>query len=374
MKIEINHLLFKRILKTLQRISYTSGDSTQFNSFFLEAKKDCLVVFAKNQLMEVERIVPTDENLKVLSPGKIIVSAFVLNEIVQRTKQPICLESSEKTIAILRTKSYETKINLLDLDQFWNNVRFDVQGTQTSVSVEVLHNLFNRVGYAVLTKDGKPEFRGINLRTQDQNLVATATDGSRIARFVLFSFEEKLDTVLYPATIAEVARISELEKIEEIYATFGEKKVLFQIGKGIKLSSRILAGPKEFPNTEKHFLSSYETVVKCQKDELIDAIEKAGIIFKKEDIPSVVFRVEENQFFVSSLDSIEIGFFEQKIDVETIFGSNKKTTLQTKFVLNALKSLPGSVVVVSFSPEDGPVLFTNKDNDSLKALVLPVWI
>lgn len=216
-------------------------------------------------------------------------------------------------------------------------------------------------------------FRGVNLRTKSNELVATATDGSRIARCVLFPFDQGLDLVLQLLTITEVARISESEKTEEIHATFGKERVLFQIGKGIKLLSRILEGPKKFPDTEKHFISSFETVVECQKDELIRAIEKAGVIFKKEDVPSFVFRVEGQRFLVSSLENIEIGSFEQKVNAQIISkNTTKKSTLQTKFVLSALKSLPNQEVVISFSPEDGPVLFANKSKENLKALVLPV--
>lgn len=196
----------------------------------------------------------------------------------------------------------------------------------------------------------------------------------RIARSVLFPSEDDFDLVMYPQTISEVIRIADLEKMQEIHATFGETAVLFQIGKGIKLFSRILAGPKKFPDTEKQFLHPFETFVECTKSELIDAVDKAGIIFKKDDIPSVVFLVEKKEFRVNSLENSEIGSFEQKITTTKITGENKKIVLQTRFVLSALKSLPESDIVVSFSVDDGPVLFTNKGCDNLKTLILPVWV
>ena len=374
MKIKIHHHLFKKILRTLYRVSYASNQSAEFESFFFDAKEDCLVVYAKNERTQIERIIPTSTELEILSPGKMIIGSYILNEIVQRTNETIFLETSEKTVAKLCTTTYEAEINLLDLDQFWSDIKFSVDGVQTIIRVEDLQKLINQVGYAVLTGNGRDIFRGVNLRTKSNELVATATDGSRIARCVLFPFDQDLDIVLRLLTITEVARISESEKTEEIHATFGKERVLFQIGKGIKLLSRILEGPKRFPDTEKQFISSFETVVECQKDELIRAIEKAGVIFKKEDVPSFVFRVEGQRFLVSSLENIEIGSFEQKVNAQIISKNTKKSTLQTKFVLSALKSLPNQEVVISFPPEDGPILFTNKSKKNLKALVLPVWI
>lgn len=375
MKIKIDHLLFKRVLKTLYRISYLSDKVVEFNSFFIEAKKDCLVIFARNRQNEMERVVPASSELQILTPGKIVVNAFVLNEIVQRTKQTIYLEALEKTVATLHTETYQTKINLSDLDQFWESFRFDAEGTQTTFPTLALQKLMSRVGYAVSTKEeGNPVFRGISLRTQKQKLIATATDGSRIARAALFPLDQELDLVLHPSTISEAVRVSELEKNEEIYATFGKTKALFQIGNGIKLSSFVLEEAKKFPNTEKHFANSFETVVHCQKNELIDAVEKAGVLFKKEDIPSVVLRVEQGEFFVSSLDSVEIGFFEQRVSSEKTLGSDKKIVLQTKFVLSALKTFPSQEVVISFSADDGPVLFGDQKDDNLKTLILPVWV
>lgn len=118
MKIKIHHHLFKKILRTLYRVSYASNQSAEFKSFFFDAKEDCLVVCAKNERTQIERIVPTSAELEILSPGKMIIGSYILNEIVQRTNETIFLETSEKTVAKLYTTTYETEINLLDLDQF----------------------------------------------------------------------------------------------------------------------------------------------------------------------------------------------------------------------------------------------------------------
>ena len=76
------------------------------------------MVCAKNERTQIERIVPTSAELEILSPGKMIIGSYILNEIVQRTNETIFLETSEKTVAKLYTTTYETEINLLDLDQF----------------------------------------------------------------------------------------------------------------------------------------------------------------------------------------------------------------------------------------------------------------
>lgn len=136
MKIKINHTLFKKVLKTLHRVSYVSKNSPKFNSFFLETKNDYMVASAKNELITVERIISASDDLKILRTGKMIVNAFVLNEIVQRTDQAINLEVVEKNFAILHTEKYETKINLLDLEQFWSGFQFDVDGVQTMTLVD----------------------------------------------------------------------------------------------------------------------------------------------------------------------------------------------------------------------------------------------
>ena len=350
------------------------SNKVEFNSFYLEAKKNCLVFFAKSELIKIEKIIPVSTDLEILQTGKIIVNGFLLNEFAQKTNQDVEISVLEKKILVLQTKSYKVDLNLLDLDEFWSSSHFDVAGTNIIFSKQNFHNIINQVSYATQSRDGRLLFQGINLRVSDQHLVATATDGSRIARLALLSFSEKLDVTLHTTTIFEVFRILDSEQIDKVHITFGTEGVFFQIGKGIRLFSKIIGGSEPFPNTENQFVDNFETTVVCNRQELINAVARAEIIFEKNTLPSVLFKVENKQFLVSSPESSELGFFEEKIKTITISGNNQKLSLQAKFVLATLKSLPFDDVVICFSPSDGPVFFAGDKNKKLKALILPIWV
>ena len=229
--------------------------------------------------------------------------------------------------------------------------------------------LINQISYATQNKEGKQIFQGVNFRSTNNKLVVTATDGSRIARRSFSSLEQDVDLILPLSALIETNRATSLNKVSEFHVIFGKERVLFEIGKEIKIISKIING--NFPNTEKQFVQNFETKITCQTDQLIAAIEKASIFFERNLFPVVSLQVKSGEFFVSSLEQNTIGSFEEKINSATMNGKEQSVNLQAKFVLTTLKSLENNKVLINFSSSSGPVLFSEEDNKELKVLILP---
>lgn len=155
--------------------------------------------------------------------------------------------------------------------------------------------LNNQVAYAAHNKDGsKAIFQGINLRNVNNVLVATATDGSRLARRELCPIQGSINLILPLTIFVETNRILGMEKIAKIQFKFSDKVVLFVVGETTIIRSKLIDG--EFPSTDKQFEKTFETTVFCSNAKLISAIDKASVFFEKNDVPSVVLRIENNEF------------------------------------------------------------------------------
>ena len=114
-KIKINNNLLKKVLNTIYKISYESS-SVELNSFFIEVNENSLIVFGKNNVIVIQHKISASSDLIIEGKGRIIVNAFVFNELVQKTKEDIILELLESSVLLVKTKGYNTKINTISLD------------------------------------------------------------------------------------------------------------------------------------------------------------------------------------------------------------------------------------------------------------------
>lgn len=384
MKFIIDYKLFQKTLNSVYKVAYEASGLAN-KSFFITVKKDRVIFFVKNNVIAIEKtLVNNEKKLKIISSGKVIINAFVLNELVQKSQEEITFEVLEKTLIIIKTKNYNTKINAIDLN-FWQENDYEkITQEKFSFPGEKIQELVNQVSYATdNNKDGRQIFKGINLKSRNQKLVAVATDGTRIVEKTLFPFSSELNLILPLFALAELNRINNLEKNLPVALFLGNNKnktakiefVAFTLGDDIKLYSQLIEG--KFPDTDKQFPVTWAefTNIVCANQVLVSAIEKASIIFEKNSLPTVVFKIIKEKLYISSLEKSEIGFFEEEITItEQTNSKEQKINLQAKLLLTSLKTFPQAKTRIIISDDNNPVLFFSETDPSLKVLILPLWL
>lgn len=364
MNLNIEAKELKKILISVYKIAYSNEYRNIF--FSIEVTEKEFIISANNNVMFIEK---KTKKLEIIEPGKFVINAYVMNELCQKFENNINIKMNEDNVVFFNSGKSKNRINTINLD-FFKKLNDNIKGVNLKLKPENFKKIIKQVSFAVQNKDGRSAFQGINLRTINNNLIATATDGSRIARkFLISNVEGDVDLIVPIIFFLEVFRLCE-ENLEK-QIIFSDEKILIIIDKNTKILTKTFN--EVFPNTESQLNQNIKTEIKCNCNEIIKAIERINVINEKNEIFSVIFKIKDEKFLLSSSNDNQIGYSEEEIISAKINGEDQTITLQTKYVLDVLRGFDKEQVLIKFSEENGPIIFKMNDDNTVIDLILPFW-
>lgn len=125
-------------------------------------------------------------------------------------------------------------------------------------------------------------------------------------------------------------------------------------------------------NYKALFSYEHKTKVTVARRDLINAIERANIIYKAEKGDLVTFTIDDTSILVEG--SSEIGDLKDIIDIKKE-GDNLKIAFNSKYVLEGLKTIEQDFVEITFNGRAGACIIKPEDeNIDYTYLVLPVLL
>ena len=106
-------------------------------------------------------------------------------------------------------------------------------------------------------------------------------------------------------------------------------------------------------------------------DELYSAIDRASLLTNESDKNTIKFETTNNIAIISS-NIPEIGNVEEKINIEKNNNSEIKIAFNSKYMIDAVKSLESSEIELMFNGEIRPIILKSNTNDDLIQLILPI--
>jgi DNA polymerase III sliding clamp (beta) subunit (PCNA family) len=186
------------------------------------------------------------------------------------------------------------------------------------------------VRHAMCADETRPHLCGVEVRIGGGSLIATATDGSRLARFeVEHGLEHKFSAVIPRRAIPSTLRM--LEAGGDAAAGIGSRHGFVTIERGaeIEMRLRVRSEGEDFPSTDQFFADEIEAMT-VARDDLLDAVRRVSLVGDH-----VAMRVSDGVLALSS--ETPDGDASEQLDVQAE-GMACERTYSARYVAKALES------------------------------------
>ena len=369
MKFTIEKSVILEGLSNVTRAISTKNVIPVLNGIKFELTNNGLYLTASDSELTIKVLIEAKEIKEISSLGGIIIQSKYILDIVR--KMPSDLINFE-VIDGLKIKIYtdnnQYNLNCLDINDY-PDVKLEINKDPIIINGEVFKTIINQTVFAISNQELRPILTGVNFKFTKDVLETVATDSYRLAKknIKLSSPVEKDVEIVIPGK-----NIMELERIitddSDIEMHIFNNKVLFKY-KNINFQTNILSG--NYPNTSNLIPSEFAYIVKVNKKDFNDAIDRAALLTQGKDKNIVKMTLENTKMTINSYAS-EIGKVEEQLSVETNNKDRLEISFSSKYMLEAIKTLGEEEILLLLNSDVKPLIIKSLTDESLIQLILPI--
>ncbi|PMB47683.1 DNA polymerase III subunit beta [Fischerella thermalis CCMEE 5330] len=330
----------------------------------------------------------TSFSAEVVQSGAIAVPAKLLNDIVSRLPEgEITLDDESSAtdnlpdynglIVTLTPKSGRYQVRAMGGEEFPElPVIENTQPMQFSVST-LIEGLRGSL-FATSADETKQVLTGVHLTIKQDTLEFAATDGHRLA--VVETTNESPDTnsedgleVTVPArALRELERMlahsSESEEPVALY--FDQGQVVFEFGNQ-RLTSRTLEG--QYPAYHLLIPKQFQTELTLERKQFLSSLERIAVLADQKNNLVKVSLNGDAQEITLSVESQDVGSAMEIMPAQ-ISGEDIDIAFNIKYLMEGLKALPASSILMQMNTNLTPVIFTPLGGLKMTYLAMPVQL
>lgn len=330
----------------------------------------------------------TSFSAEVVQSGAIAVPAKLLNDIVSRLPEgEITLDDESSAtdnlpdynglIVTLTPKSGRYQVRAMGGEEFPElPVIENTQPMQFSVST-LIEGLRGSL-FATSADETKQVLTGVHLTIKQDTLEFAATDGHRLA--VVETTNESPDTnsedgleVTVPArALRELERMlahsSESEEPVALY--FDQGQVVFEFGNQ-RLTSRTLEG--QYPAYHLLIPKQFQTELTLERKQFLSSLERIAVLADQKNNLVKVSLNGDAQEITLSVESQDVGSAMETMPAQ-ISGEDIDIAFNIKYLMEGLKALPASSILMQMNTNLTPVIFTPLGGLKMTYLAMPVQL
>ncbi len=373
MKFQIERELLSNTLNNVSKAISNKPQMPILTGIKLDIKENILTITASNSDISIQAKLEENEKLKIEESGTVVVPGKYFCEIVRKcdSKEILFTTFEQNSVKILANQSTFT-LNLLDKAIF-PYISFDESAKSIILDGLNLKNIIKKTAFATSFSEAKMVLTGVNFVSSGNKLEVVATDSFRLAKkYLVFPNENSEIKAIIPSkSLEELNKIVEdVQENVEIY--FAQTRALFKY-KNLLFQTRLIEG--NFPNTKSLIPTEYITSIKFNKNELINAIDRASL-FNANDLSNIIkLNINGNQEIIISSSANEIGGSLEMINpINCTQYLNFETAFSSKYFLEAVKAFDSSEITIHFTGEIKPFIITSEYDINHIQLILPVRI
>ncbi len=359
-----NLLISQKALSTKTPAPYLQGIKFEVN-------ENEIVMITSNSDISI-KIVVKDESLKIETTGEVLIPGKVFVDFIRKLdKGPVDISVIDNNVLQIHSHNTDLSLNLLNVEDY-PEINFVMNEVPIKLDSKIMKSVIKQTTFATSTIENRPILTGVNIRVENDKLVAIATDSFRLSqkKIDIPKNFEKMNVVIPGRSLDELSKILEMD-LEEILIHLNHKSILFEYG-NILFQSRLLEG--NFPETTRLIPVEFPIIIKFKTNDLNIAVERASLLSMKDSMNSIVklYLKPDNTVEITS-NSPEIGrVVEEVFPVEKAVGTSIKIAFSSKYFLDALKTFESDEVLVKFTGEIRPFIIESTDEPGLIQLILPV--
>lgn len=342
----------------------------------LEITDTDLYMTSSNTDISVETYV-NDSSLEIVKPGKTVVPGRFFIDIVRKiNSKKISLALIEEKILVIKADRGEYKLHIMDpLD--YPNIDFVSLDNPLTLAADKLRNIIKRTVFATSSSEKKPILTGVHLKLEENTLTGIATDSFRLSQTLMSVEEYNPFKITVPnKSLEELLRALDSYN-ENVSLYFSVNKLLIKF-KNVLFQTRLLDG--NYPDTSKLIPSEFPIVVKFNKDELLEAVERVSLLSPRDKEKDKEITYSIIKLIIAKDHSVEISTtnasigdaHEELIPTDTSIANQLTIGFSSRYLVEALRSFESSEVALHFSEGVRPFVIKGDQDPNLTQLILPV--
>ena len=339
--------------------------------FKIEVKDNNICITSSNGTITILTKVPFTMNdqtyVRDAVPGAILLNARILLDMVRK------LEGEEVSITIVdevNAKIEDGKslynLNCIDAEEYPDIILDEGMNPLTIKAIDLIR-LTEQTAFAA-DKNFDKILQAINLKVENQKLIATATNTAIMSRKTLSLDEDVVGfSVNVPAnTLLEVCKL--LEGVSEVRFSALQRKCIFVFGNTL-LSSSLVDGP--YPNLPSRlFTQQHKTVLEVSASQILSTIDRVSLLASDHD-SRIKLSMNPDRVKISCV-SEQIGSCSEDLPAFQLNGDPLDIFINAIYLTQAIKAVGSEDVQICFNDFNTPFTIKNPRDDSIIEVLTPL--
>ena len=339
------------------------------NGIKFELTNEGLNLTASDSELTIKVLIESKDIKQITTTGGIIIqSKYILDIVRKMPSDTINFEVIDGFKIKIYTDNNQYNLNCLDINDY-PDVKLETSKEPIYLNGDIFKSIINQTVFAISNQELRPILTGINLKFNQNILEATATDSYRLAKKNIklnTPLEKDIEVVIPGKNIMELEKIINDDSQIEIHIF--NNKALFKY-KNINFQTNILSGT--YPNTSNLIPEEFAYIIKVNKKEFNDAIDRAALLTQGKDKNIVKMSLDNSKMLINSFAS-EIGKVEEQLTVETNNKEHLEISFSSKYMLEAIKTLSEDEILLLLNSDVKPLILKSLTDESLIQLILPI--
>jgi len=376
MNITISRELLLENLNVISRGLPNKSPMPILTGIKFEATDTDLYMTSSNTDISVEVLISDDE-LSIKEPGKTVVPGKFFIEIIRKiNSKKINLYLIEDKILVIKADRGEYKLHIMDYIDY-PNIDFVCLENPLKLEAPVLKSLIKETVFATASSEKKPILTGVNFKHNAGKLIATATDSFRLSQKIV-NIEDYNDFNITIPNKSLDELLKAIDNYEDELSLYLSNNKLLVKYKNVLFQTRLLDG--NYPDTSKLIPSEFPIVIKFNKDELVDAVERVSLLSprdkeKDKEITYSIIKlcIKKDRIVEISTTNATIGDAKEELIPTNIEANNPIVIgFSSRYLIEALRSFISTEVSLNLSGEIRPFVIRGDKDSNLTQLILPV--
>lgn len=377
MNITIDREILLENLNTIQRGLPSKSPMPILTGIKLYATDTDLFMTSSNSDISVE-VVINDSSLNITQPGQTVVPGRFFIDIIRKiNSKKVNLYLSDDKILVIKADRGEYKLHIMDPVDY-PKIDFVVLENPLTISADVLKDVIKATVFATSSSEKKPILTGVNFKKVENKIIVTATDSFRLSQKIIsLDMEYKDFNITIPNKSLDELLKSLDQYNEKINLYFGKNKLLVSF-KNVSFQTRLLDG--NYPDTSRLIPAEFPIVLKFNKDELMDAVERVSLLSprdkeKDKEITYSIIKlsIKKDRIIEISTTNASVGDAKEELIPTSIEASTPITIgFSSRYLIESLRSFISTEVSLNINGEIRPFILKGDRDANLTQLILPV--
>ncbi|WP_226676668.1 DNA polymerase III subunit beta [Mesobacillus jeotgali] len=371
MKFKIDRGSFYEALTELSRSISSKAEPQIMNGMKMTAHAEGLTLIVSNHLYFVEKTIPpkADGKLSVYESGSVVVPAKYLVELVKKLPEELTVELIDLHKLSIKTEEISVVLSSFDVDDYPNTPVLDL-GKSVQIPGHLLNEMVSQTAFAASSIDTRPVLTGLLVTLQDNKIICAATNSHRLAMR-----ESELENDIEGSYIIPFTSVKEFMRLFHnskglITLYICENYLVFKT-LNLAMYTRLIEG--NYPNLNTLIPADPKTMITVQTSKFLKGIDRASLFNRESRNNNVKLELINGNTLKITSYSPDLGNIEEIQQIIELHGEKELSlSLNSTFLIEALKAFTEEEVTLNFSGSMRPILIKPNSNKRHLHLISPV--